>query len=258
MRDWNRALWLSALVAGMAGWTSVVAESKAEEPAAAAPAVAAPAAAASEHYAGAPLTPFPPAAGGLVAVRVEGKGPILDPAAPVWGKAKAVPVAMQAQTIATPQNNAPAVETVSARAVHNGQWLAVLLEWKDSTPSTRVVVDQFGDQVAVEYPIRFRPDAPPNPMMGAMGERVNIIQWRAAFQSDLELKRDREMRDLSPNAHADLYPDKVLTTFDMRSYMGAAGVDNPVAKHRPSPVLDQVAEGFGSLTVKQHQEADGA
>ncbi|MBF0152347.1 MAG: hypothetical protein HQL64_01195 [Magnetococcales bacterium] len=247
MNGWNRALWLSALIAGMAG-NATAAGTEAQAPAVPTAAV---------HYATAPTQVAPPPAGALRAIRVESKEPLLDPAAPVWAQAQSVIVTMQPQGVATPTNAQPAVNAMTVRSVHNGHWLSLLLEWKDPTQSDRVVVDQFGDQVAVELPVRYRADAAVNPMMGAPGERVNIVQWRAAFQTDLARKRDMTIRDNYPNAQTDLYPDQVLNTLDMRAYMGAGGVDNPVAKHRDSPVLDQVAEGFGTLTVKQHQEADG-
>ena len=56
----------------------------------------------------------------------------------------------QPQTIANPQNPSPAIGELSVRAAHNGQWLAYLIEWADPTKSDRIVVDQFGDQVAVD------------------------------------------------------------------------------------------------------------
>ncbi|MBF0175679.1 MAG: hypothetical protein HQL63_02345 [Magnetococcales bacterium] len=248
MNGWNRAFWLSALVAGMAG-NATAAGTEAQTPAA--PATAA------IHYATAPTQPATPPAGALHALRVVSKEPVLDPGAKVWAQTQSVAVTLQPQNVTEPQNNQPAVTAMTVRSVHNGQWLSLLLEWEDPTQSDRVVVDRFGDQVAVELPVRYRADAAVNPMMGAPGERVNIIQWRAAFQADLARKRDMTIRDLYPYAQSDLYPDQVLNTLDMRAYMGAGGVDNPVAKHRDSPVLDQVAEGFGTLTVKQHQEADG-
>ncbi|MBF0425960.1 MAG: hypothetical protein HQL66_09110 [Magnetococcales bacterium] len=247
MNGWNRALWLSALVAGLAGSATAGTEAQ--------PSTAP--AAASAHYAGAPTRTAIVPAEAMRVIRVEGNEPLLDPVSPLWAGAKPVAVTMQPQAVTTPGNPQPAITTLNVRSVHNGHWLSLLIEWKDPTKSERVVVDQFGDQVAVELPVRFRADAPPNPMMGAPGERVSIVQWRAAFQADLDRKREMTIRDNYPYAQTDLYPDQVLNTLDMRAYMGAGGVDNPVTKHRESPVLDQVAEGFGTLTVKQHQEADG-
>ncbi|MBF0624917.1 MAG: hypothetical protein HQL82_08925 [Magnetococcales bacterium] len=259
----NSTLALVTLIAGLTGCNATassqvgVADPE-TAPAArsAAPAVEAPKTAAV-HYAAKPATPAPAPADALEAVRVAHDGAVIDPADQAWQSSKPRTVTLQPQNVTTPNNLSPAVTEMTVRSVHNGQWLSILLEWNDPTKSDRLVVDQFGDQVAVQLPLRFRADAPYNPMMGAPDERVNIIQWRAAFQADLDRKRSLEVRDLYPHAHSDLYPDKVLNAIDLRAYLGAAGVDNPVAAHRASPVLDQVAEGFGSLTVKQHQEADG-
>ena len=110
-----------------------------------------------------------PAAGGaasLTAVRWSGSGPILDVNAPGWQQAPAVPVAMMPQMIATPMHPAPAVSELTVRAAHNGQWIAVLITWADSTQSDRIVTDQFGDQVAVQFPIAGKNGAVPSPTMG--------------------------------------------------------------------------------------------
>ncbi|MBF0181427.1 MAG: hypothetical protein HQM03_15500 [Magnetococcales bacterium] len=242
---------LSAGLAGCAGTTDTAAPATGAEEK---PAVSSSQAA---HYAAMMAKPAPAPEGGVTANRIPGAAPMLDPFAKEWDQAKPVSVTMTPQVVATPTNPKPAIADLSVRSLHNGQWLGVLIEWKDASKSDRLVPDRFGDQVAVEIPVAYRADTPPNPMMGAPGEPVNIIQWRAAFQADLDRKREITVRDLYPNAASDLYPDQVLKTQDVRSYTGAAGVDNPVAKHRDSPVLDQVAEGFGTLTTKPHQEADG-
>jgi hypothetical protein len=164
---------------------------------------------------------------------------------------------MEAQVIANPQNIAPAVKELNVRAAHNGQWLAFLIEWADPTKSDRIVVDQFGDQVAVEIPTNYKPGDFPNPMMGAPGERVHIMQWRAAFQHDIDNSGEPKITDLYPFVHVDVYPDEVLRVTDARAYTGAVGVDNPISRPRRSPVLDQMAEGFGTLTVEPEQQSDG-
>jgi len=196
----------------------------------------------------------------LHAIAVKGSaGPIIDLNAAFWEQAPAVAVTTQPQTIANPQNPSPAIGELSVRAAHNGQWLAYLIEWADPTKNDRIVVNEFGDQVAVEMPVKFAPGDTPNPMMGAPGERVNIMQWRAAFQHDIDTNAvdGPKPTDLYPNMHVDVYPDEVLRATDARAYMGAVGVDNPISRPKNSPVLEQMAEGFGSLTVLPEQHADG-
>ncbi|MBM3483730.1 MAG: hypothetical protein FJX66_10565 [Alphaproteobacteria bacterium] len=194
----------------------------------------------------------------LVAMRVGGKaGAIDDPNAAHWAKAQALKIVMQAQSVVAPQNLEPSVAELSVRAAHNGQWIAFLIEWADPTKSDRIVVDRFGDQVAVELPVNYEKDAPPNVMMGQPdGGRVTIMQWRAAFQRDLD-EGEQSIEDLYPFTHVDIYPDEVLRASDARAYMGSVGVDNPIGHPKRVPVLDQMAEGWGTLTVKPEQNASG-
>jgi len=191
-------------------------------------------------------------------------GPILDLDGAFWKGAAPVKVEMQPQVIANPQAAEPAVMELNVRAAHNGQWLAVLIEWADPTKSDRIVVDEFGDQIAVEMPVAYKPGDMPNPMMGGPGERVNIMQWRAAFQHDVDageaadgLRNGPRIAELYPNAHVDVYPDEVLRATDAQAYTGAVGVDNPISRAKRSPVIEQMAEGFGSLTALPEQRADG-
>ncbi|MBI5783805.1 MAG: hypothetical protein HZA69_08680, partial [Gammaproteobacteria bacterium] len=66
-----------------------------------------------------------------------------------------------------------------------------------------------------------------------------------------------QIRDLYPQALVDIYPDQVLRATDARPYMGAVGLDNPISHPNRTPVLDQMAEGWGTMTVKPEQRADG-
>jgi len=191
----------------------------------------------------------------IVAGRVPGSGPIVDPASPVWRDARPVKVTMLPQTVTLPHKPDPAVRELSVRAVHNGGWMAFRIEWRDPTESTKIILDNFGDQVAVQLPID--PKTTPSPMMGNPGGRVNIMQWRAAFQKDIDDGHAPTIQELYPNAWSDFYPDDVLGATDARPYTGALGVENPISRGRASPVLDQMAEGWGSMTVKPDQHALG-
>ena len=192
----------------------------------------------------------------LVATRVGGNGPIVDPDAAVWKSTRAVTVALLPQTVALPQKPDAAVKALTVRAVHNGGWIAFRLEWRDATRSDRVILDNFGDQVAIQLPVDIT-GATPSPMMGNPGGRVNIMQWRAAFQKDIDDGHSPTIAELYPYAWTDLYPDELLGSTDARAYTGALGVENPISRGRASPVLDQMAEGWGSMTVKPDQHATG-
>lgn len=205
------------------------------------------------------LAAGPPAAGAqtpLTAVRLPGAGPINDPLGGHWTRSRPVTVTLLPQTVTRPHHPEPAVRALTVRALHNGGWVAFLIEWKDPDRSDRIVLDNFGDQVAVQLPVDGK-GAPPSPMMGNPGGRVNIMQWRAAFQRDLTAGPPT-VRDLYPNAWTDVYPDEVLGAADARPYTGALGLENPISRGRASPVLDQMAEGWGSMTVKPDQHALGS
>jgi hypothetical protein len=192
----------------------------------------------------------------LVAARVAGSGPITDPGAPVWRDARAVKVAMLPQTVALPHKADAAIKELTVRAVHNGGWIAFRLEWRDATRSDKVILDNFGDQIAIQLPVDIK-GATPSPMMGNPGGRVNIMQWRAAFQKDIDDGHPPSISELYPYAWTDVYPDELLGATDARAYTGALGVENPISRGRASPVLDQMAEGWGSMTVKPDQHALG-
>src|SRR5688572_16754964 len=98
----------------------------------------------------------------ITAVRVPGAGPINDPLGAQWKQARAVRVVVLPQTVTLPHNDHPAIHELSVRALHNGGWVAFLIEWTDPTLSTQIVVDNFGDQVAVELPVDTKAN-PPSP-----------------------------------------------------------------------------------------------
>jgi DMSO reductase family type II enzyme heme b subunit len=213
-------------------------------------------AAAGGPVAAQPKKPAPAPATTITAVRIPGAGPINDAFGKHWVGARPLKVAMLPQSVTLPHNPGPAVTELLVRAVHNGTWIAFLIEWKDESISNRIVLDNFGDQVAIQLPIDIKA-TPPSPMMGNPGGRVNIIQWRAAFQHDLEAGPPTT-KSLYPNSWVDIYPDEVLTANDARPYSGALGLENPISRGRATPVLDQFAEGWGSMTVKPDQHALGS
>ena len=191
----------------------------------------------------------------LTAVRVAGAGPIVEPTASVWKQSRPVKVAMLPQTVTPPQKPDAAIKELTVRAIHNGGWVAFLIEWRDQTLSNKIVLDNFGDQVAVQLPLDPK-GAVPSPMMGNAGGRVNIMQWRAAFQNDIEVGPPT-VQGLYPNAWADVYPDELMSAADARPYTGALGLENPISRGAATAVLDQMAEGWGSMTVKPDQHALG-
>lgn len=192
---------------------------------------------------------------GVSMVAVTGKGPIADPAA--FAQAPALKVALLPQVATTPRNPAPATSSLDVRAVRNDDHAAFLLEWDDDSPDVRATIDAFGDMVAVELPVAA--GLPPAPFMGNKGGRVQILQWRADWQTDVD-KGAVTMRELYPNAYAaDFHHEDHLPAAEAAAYRGAVSLGNPMSdRQRTSSVQDLMAEGFGSLTPRATQAALGA
>jgi hypothetical protein len=190
----------------------------------------------------------------LAMAKLPGKGPITDAAS--FASASVVPVALLPQMITTPMQPAPATHAIEVRAVRNADHAGFLLEWDDETPDLRTAIDGFGDMVAIEFPVAA--GSVPAPFMGNPGGRVQILQWRADWQSDLE-RGALTLKELYPNAYAaDFYPDEHLPEASAAPYRGAAGAGNPMADpKRRSAVQDLMAEGFGTLTPRVTQAAQG-
>jgi len=190
----------------------------------------------------------------LVMAKVKGKGPIREAAA--LAAAAPVTVAVMPQLVATPHQPAPSVRSLEVRAVRNADHAAILLEWNDASADWRTAVDGFGDMVAVAFPST--PGTLPAPFMGNPGGRVQILQWRADWQRDLE-RGPLSVKELYPNAYAgDFYHEDHLPEPAAAAYRAAAGVGNPMAeRERRSAVQDLIAEGFGSLAPRATQAAQG-
>lgn len=133
-----------------------------------------------------------------------------------------------------------AVEAVEARAVHDGERLALQLTWEDPSAAWSVLRgEDFSDAVAVPVSLS---TPPPHFSMGDADGQVNIWQWRADYQLDLAGRR----------GPADVYPTSV-------SDAGMGGLDFVTASDAGillatpeviSAVQDLNAEGFSTVTVQ--------
>ncbi len=190
----------------------------------------------------------------LVARRARGDLP-LDPADRAWARVRAWPVQMRVQNLTTPSVSELAVPEVSVRALHNGETMAFLIEWDDADEDSVDVMARFRDAVAVQLPVD--PAAPVAVTMGAATQPVHIMQWRAAWQVDVDQGR-RGVRDAFPNMYHDASPEALMGEEAARQFYPALVAGNPMARRdRTSPVEDLVAEGFGSLTAHAEQTATG-
>jgi hypothetical protein len=126
-----------------------------------------------------------------------------------------------------------------------------LLEWTDLDPDASVTANlDFTDAAALQFPIT--DDATPY-TMGGPEHPVNIWQWKAVWQSDIESGFETSA-ERWPDAVVDRYPHP-----DDPLYRPAESLGNLNAQRgRTTPIEDLVAEGFGTLTSSETQQVLGS
>jgi hypothetical protein len=195
----------------------------------------------------------------LVAAQVSGELPMTNPDSDLWQKSTALEVPLSAQNVTRPMILNTRVKSLTARALHNGSQIALLIEWADDTQNDQMVrVQDFRDAVAVQFPLT---EGQPFFCMGQLGGNVNIWHWKADWQADITARQD--LHTLYPNMYVDQYPfaDPAAGlaagpgTYLDPNYLPALASGNLFASAAlASPVEDLIAGGFGSLTA---QPADG-
>jgi hypothetical protein len=94
--------------------------------------------------------------------------------------------------------------------------------------------------------------------MGAPGQAMHLLQWRASWQRDVELGASQGVDEQFPNVIRDLVPSDLLPPDVAVLWNPARALGNPVAAaSRTTPVEELVAEGFGSTTSLEAQTATG-
>jgi len=126
------------------------------------------------------------------------------------------------------------VPAVAVTALHDGQRLALLCQWRDELPNGAPVrVQDFQDAVAVQFALN---GTPPFLGMGDADHPVNLWQWKAGWQAEVEGRR-ADMHERYPSMHVD--------TYFATSYQTAVEADNLIAVPHTSSVEDANARGFG-------------
>jgi hypothetical protein len=179
----------------------------------------------------------------ILTARLAENVPASAPWDPFWDDVPSADVPLSAQTVTPPKGGRGL--TMTARAVHDGGALYVLVEWSDPTPDRSVGRTQdFSDAAAVELPESGTTQVPAF-CMGDPVAGVNIWHWRAAWQADVASTVAPSISDRYPDAAADEYPFADDTAFTPGSALG-----NPVSDPARTSAADNlVAAGFGSLTA---------
>lgn len=170
----------------------------------------------------------------------------LDPHAAIWTQTQSVTIKLNPQQIASPFGGG-AVQELQARALHNGRQIAFLLEWVDITRDMEATQsDQFSDAVALQFPVDLGSN--PGPFMGDAKHTVNIWQWQAAWQRDIDEGGLADVDRVYP-AYADTIPYGVAPGRDAGNWRAQ--------RTRSTPVENMVALGYNTLTHQEQQPVLG-
>lgn len=181
----------------------------------------------------------------------------LDPASSTWTRRSAFTVTMLQQNMATPHATAIAVPSLKVRSLHNGTQIAFHVEWADTSKDELVGLARFNDAVAVQLAADVTQEAATAITMGVAQHPVHILQWKAAWQADIE-SGQKTSKDIFPNIYNDVRPEELMTVDQAKVFYPGWATGNPLSQRdKKSPVEELVAVGFGTLTTHQEQEATG-
>lgn len=203
---------------------------------------------------------------GINVVRVR-EVPVDDPDDSAWSDSPELGVELGPQSIALPQNLAPAVTEVKVRAIHDGTRIGFRLQWDDpDVDDLTVPVDGFRDAVAVLIAPGIADETLRT--MGSATVPVTLLHWKADWQRDVDAGR-QDIGAVYPNLSVDAYPplwDVAPSDVDVASYEAAGATEwlpgvhvvNPTSlARRTSPVEKAIAYGFGTTTTAPTQNASG-
>jgi hypothetical protein len=181
--------------------------------------------------------------------------PADDPAASAWEAAPELVVSLLPQQVAPPFLDQAGVAELRVRALHGDGLVAFRLAWDDDELDDLDGVRRYHDAVAVMLPTA--PGANPPPItMGAPGNPVHILQWRATWQRDLTGKTGVDQ--IYPRVVHDVMPDDILPPETAKLYWVGRAAGNPLSlRTRTTPVEQAVAEGFGTTTHLDDVSARG-
>jgi mono/diheme cytochrome c family protein len=174
-----------------------------------------------------------PSDGKIHATKVHGQLPV-DPADPYWESLDPARVTLNPLW---PQPDL--IPAVAVRAVHDGKRAAILCTWRDPiADGAPVRVQDFQDAIALQFSMN---DSTPFLGMGDKNNPVNIWQWKAGWQQEMENGRP-DVDTVYASMHSDVY-------FQTNAlYRTAEAAKNLLAaRSHVSPIEDANARGFGTF-----------
>lgn len=184
-----------------------------------------------------------------------------EPTASYWAGVHAETIPLMAQPMIAPHPKTTTTPSLDVQSVHNHNWIAFRLRWKDAEKSLAGKLGEFSDAVALEFPVADK-ETPPVVFMGSAGDPVHIFHWRAQYQRDKEQGKP-EMKQLYPNLNMDAYPMEYPDWGNLPKANEAAretfspgkAVGNPQS-YQKTGVDEIIAEGFSTSSVLDAHDAD--
>lgn len=129
------------------------------------------------------------------------------------------------------------VYAVAVSAVTDGKKLAVLLQWRDELPqNTAIRVQDFQDGAALQFSLSGKYGFLG---MGDKDNPVNLWNWKAGWQMEVEQGHSPDVHDAYNSMHTDAW------TFT--NYSTATSAGNVTSQPHTTPIEDANARGFGSF-----------
>lgn len=138
------------------------------------------------------------------------------------------------------------VYAVAVSAVTDGQKIALLLQWRDELPENSAIrVQDFQDAAAIQFSLSGRYGFLG---MGDAQNPVNLWQWKASWQAEVETGHPLDVHDAYNSMHVDTYFQKD------RQFATAMSAGNVLSQLHKSPIEDANARGFGSFRSQRMEE----
>lgn len=178
-----------------------------------------------------------------------------------WKNAPPESVTLMGQPMVAPRPKKTETSMVKVQAIHDGDWIAFRLSWKDPEYSEAGKVGLFSDAVALQFPVKSN-TTPPPVFMGGKDNPVHLFHWRAQYQYDKE-KGMKSMKDIYPNMNVDMYPMefkdagsvKDLNEAKQEVYSHGKAAGNPQS-YRKRGIDEILAEGFSTSAVIEETESE--
>ncbi len=176
-----------------------------------------------------------------------------------WCTIEAVELPLAGQIIASPRHWNPSANSIMIKSFYNGENIAFLLEWDDTTNEQSEV---YSDAVALQFPTKI-PDGSQKPYfgMGESGKSVVLWHWKAYDESLLTSEssggdddesatdggssvEEEEVEVEEEGVEAETVSEEILPDQPLDDFSGFASINEMNAK------------GFRKLTVQPESSQD--